>query len=86
MTHDPDPDTELLARIEAAVQALPRQRREVFLALRVHAMNYAEIAQATGLSVKQVERHVARAIAHIDRHLQRGEASPRPWWRRLLRR
>jgi RNA polymerase sigma-70 factor (ECF subfamily) len=85
MTHDPDP--ELLARIEAAVQALPRQRREVFLAVRVHAMSYAEIARATGLSVAQVERHVARAIAHIDRHLQRDGASPRlPWWRRLWRR
>jgi RNA polymerase sigma-70 factor (ECF subfamily) len=82
-----DPDSELLARIEAAVQALPRQRREVFLALRVDGRTYAEIAQATGLSEAQVERHVARAIAHIDRHLQRGEASPRPpWWRRLLRR
>lgn len=85
MTHDPDP--ELLARIEAAVQALPRERREVFLVVRIHAMSYAETARATGLSVAQIERHVARAIAHIDRHLQRGEASPRlPWWRRLFRR
>lgn len=84
MTHDPDPDPELLARIEAAVQALPRQRREVFLAVRVEGKTYGEIAQATGLSIAEVERHVARAIAHIDRHLRRGEASRRPpWWRRL---
>jgi len=82
MTHDPDP--ELLARIEAAVQALPRERREVFLALRGHAMTYAEIAQATGLSVKQVERHVSRAILQIDDHLGCHGTSPRrPWWRRL---
>lgn len=85
MTDEPDP--ELLARIEAAVQALPRERREVFLALRVEGKTYAEIAQATGLTVAEVERHVARAIAHIDRHLQRDEASPRPpWWRRFWRR
>lgn len=85
MTHGSDP--ELLARIEVAVQALPRQRREVFLALRVEGKTYAEIAQATGLSVGEVERHVARAIAHIDRHLQRGEAPLRlPSWRCLWRR
>jgi RNA polymerase sigma-70 factor (ECF subfamily) len=85
MTDEPDPA--LLARIETAVQALPRQRRAVFVAVRVEGKTYAEIARATGLSVAQVERHVARAIAQIDRQLQRGEASPsRPWWRRLWRR
>jgi RNA polymerase sigma-70 factor (ECF subfamily) len=85
MTDEPDP--ELLARLETAVQSLPRQRREVFLAVRVDGKSYAEIAQATGLSVAQVERHVACAIAQIDRQLQRGEESPsRPWWRRLWRR
>jgi len=87
MTDDPDPqfpDPEFMARLEAAVQSLPRQRREVFLAVRVHAMSYADTAQATGLSVRQVERHVARARLQIDDHLQRQGTPPRrPWWRRL---
>jgi RNA polymerase sigma-70 factor (ECF subfamily) len=81
------PDPELLARLEAALSSLPRLRREIFLAVRLDARTYGEIARTTGLSTKQVERHVARAIAQIDRYLEHGETSPfRSWWRRFWRR
>jgi RNA polymerase sigma-70 factor (ECF subfamily) len=81
------PDPEVLARLEAALRSLPKLRREIFLAVRLDAMTYGEIARTTGLSVKQVEREVARAIPQIDRYLEHGETSPsRSWWRRLRRR
>jgi RNA polymerase sigma-70 factor (ECF subfamily) len=81
------PDPELLGRLEAALRSLPKLRREIFLAVRLDAMPYGEIARTTGLSIKQVERHVARAVAQIDRCLEHAETSPsRSWWRRFWRR
>ncbi len=77
------PDPALFARLEAALQTLPRRRRAIFLAVRLDGTSYAELAEQTGLSVRQVEREIARAIAQIDRFLERGKASPsRTWWRR----
>lgn len=79
-------DPELVARIEAAPLTLPRRRRAIFLAVRLDGTSYAELAERTGLSVRQVEREVARAIAQIDRCLERREAvPPRAWWRRWFR-
>ena len=76
----------MLDRLEAALESLPRQRREIFLAVRLDAMPYDEIARMTGLSVRKVEREVACALLQIDDHLRRGEVSAHPWWQRLWRR
>src|SRR5690606_31954061 len=74
-------DPELLARLDAALRSLPRRRHEIFLAVRQGGAGYAELAEQTGLSVRKVEREIARAIAQIDRFLERGKASPpHPWW------
>ncbi|ATY32982.1 sigma factor-like helix-turn-helix DNA-binding protein [Sphingomonas psychrotolerans] len=67
MTDDPDPVT--LQRIERAVRKLPRLRREIFLAARLDDMSYIEISERTGLAVWEVERHMAKALASIDRRL-----------------
>lgn len=80
---DKPPDAELFARLEAALPTLPRRRREIFLAVRLDAMSYAEIAQRTGLSAKRVEREFARALLQLYRALY--EPRPVPWWRRLWR-
>lgn len=78
-------DPELLARLEPALLTLPRRRRATFLAVRLDGASYAELAAQTGLSIKQIEREVARAIAQIDRCLEEREAvAPRGWWRRRL--
>lgn len=58
---------DMLNRIEQAVQALKPVTREIFLAHRLDGYSYNEIAERTGLSVKTVEKHMSRAIAHIDR-------------------
>lgn len=51
-----------LQRIERIVSRLDRTSREIFLAHRLDDMSYTEIAERTGLSVKQVERQMAKAM------------------------
>lgn len=70
---------EELARMEAALLTLPRLTREVFLAHRIDDLSYAEIAEITGLSVRQVERRMADAIYGFHCALQ-GRPLPRRWW------
>jgi RNA polymerase sigma factor (sigma-70 family) len=63
---------DMLRRLEHAVGKLKPKTREIFLAHRIHGLSYAEIAQRTGLSVKGVEKQMSKAIAKIDRLLDRG--------------
>jgi RNA polymerase sigma-70 factor (ECF subfamily) len=67
--------------MERAMLKLPRSTREIFLAHRLDDMSYQEIADRTGLSVRQVERHMAKAICQLCREL---DDEPRRWWERLL--
>ena len=72
-------DAEILVRLERAMRTVPRETREVFLAHRLDDMPYREIAERTGLSVREVERHIARAIIAMDRAL---DGPPLRWWER----
>jgi RNA polymerase sigma-70 factor (ECF subfamily) len=63
----PGPDRHLQAVIdlevlEAAVVALPPKCRTVFLLSRIEGLSNAEVAQRCGISVKMVEKHLAKAI------------------------
>ena len=60
---------DVLNRIEQAIRKLKPITQQIFLAHRLDGYSYAEIAELTGLSVKAVEKHMSRAIAHIDRTL-----------------
>lgn len=78
---DTPPDTnqqELIARMEAIMVRLPRLTREIFMAHRLDGMPYDEIARRTGLTVRQVERHMAHAILRLDQGLH---GKLRPWWK-----
>jgi RNA polymerase sigma-70 factor (ECF subfamily) len=48
------------------------------MAHRLDDMPYEEIARRTGLTVRKVERHMARAILYLDRGLH---GRLRPWWK-----
>ena len=63
------PNSDLLRRMEQAMLNIPKLQREIFVAHRLENMSYGEIARRTGLSVKQVERHVARAIYKLSKQL-----------------
>lgn len=74
-THDP----EELRRIEQAILNLPRRQREIFVACCREGLPYGEIAARTGLTARQVERHVARAIYKIAKQM---DGVPLSWWER----
>lgn len=61
-----------LRRLEKAMERLKPRTREIFLAHRLEGLTYSEIAERTGLSVKGVEKQMSKAIAKIDRLLDRG--------------
>jgi RNA polymerase sigma factor (sigma-70 family) len=73
--HDPD----LIRRLETAVSNLLRLQRDIFLAHRVHDLDYREIGRRTGLTAKQVERHIAKAICKIGKQMDGQQLS---WWER----
>lgn len=66
-TADTDPD--LLGRMEEAMLNMPKLQREIFMAHRLDDMSYGEIAERTGLTVRQVERHMAKAIYKLVKQL-----------------
>jgi RNA polymerase sigma-70 factor (ECF subfamily) len=72
-------DAELLRRLDRAMRTVPRQTREIFRAHRLDGLSYRAIAQRTGLPVRDVERHIARATLAIHRALHR---RPSRWWER----
>ncbi|MBN8712535.1 MAG: RNA polymerase sigma factor [Xanthomonadales bacterium] len=52
-----------LKAVETIVAGMPDKRRTVFLLSRIEELSNAEVAQRCGISVKMVEKHLAKAIA-----------------------
>jgi len=77
-------EAQIIERLEAGLRRMPKMRREIFLALRLDGLSYEEIAERTGLSVKQVERHVARSMLTLLDAIY--GLAPTPWWKCLFRR
>ena len=48
---------------------MDRRSRDVFLAHRIEALSYEEIAARAGLTTQEVEQHIAHAIFQLDREL-----------------
>ncbi|RYY24573.1 MAG: RNA polymerase subunit sigma [Sphingomonadales bacterium] len=83
-TDQATPDRETLRRLEDAMLALPRLTRNIFMAHRLDDMDYIRIAERTGLTIRDVERHLAKALVEIDRQLSGKERSRWwRWWRRI---
>jgi DNA-directed RNA polymerase specialized sigma24 family protein len=70
---DPFPD-----RFAKAVALLPDIEREVFLLSARDGLADGEVAARLGIPAAAVRHHLADALVHIDRHLDRMD---RPWWR-----
>jgi RNA polymerase sigma factor (sigma-70 family) len=72
----PDPHIHLetrdtVARINAAMLRLKPRTREIFLLHRLDGLSYAEIGAAKGLSVKGVEKQIAKALTALRKQLDR---------------
>jgi len=67
-TNDPTHEQRLdgeqqLDRLMEAIKRLPSKCQQVFVLSRFHDMSYPEIAARCGISVKMVEKHIAKALA-----------------------
>ncbi len=83
---DEPADPVRLARLERGLRMLPRATQQIFLAKMIDRVSYAHIARATGLSQRQVQRRMAKALYHLQRFMDRDEQSK--WqirWRRWFR-
>ena len=60
---------DMLNRVQSAMLRLSPKTREIFMAHRLDGATYAEIGARTDLSVKGVEWHMTKAIAHLHRAL-----------------
>lgn len=61
---------ELARAATHALAELPERRRLVFLLSRDHGLTYNEIAAVLEISVKTVETHMGRALAHLRERLE----------------
>lgn len=55
----------LRAEVEAAIQALPERRREVFVLSRFHGLTHREIADAMEISPQTVSNQMSAALAEL---------------------
>lgn len=72
-------DADLRRRYLEAINALPRRQREIFLALGVDDLSYAEVAERTGLTMRQIERQMAKALCKLCKQM---DGHKLHWWER----
>lgn len=60
---------ERLARASAALLELPERTRTIFVLRRLEGMKYLDIAARLSISRSAVEKHMERAIAHLNARL-----------------
>jgi RNA polymerase sigma-70 factor (ECF subfamily) len=48
-------------KLQTAISRLPEKTRAAFLLNRIDEMNYAQIADSFGVSVKAIEKHISKA-------------------------
>lgn len=69
---EPDPERVLQAKVELrdvvkALDGLGEKTRRIFLLRRLEQVKCQEIATLFGISVKAVERHIAKALVHLSK-------------------
>lgn len=67
---------ELRHEIDRVMKKLPQRCKEVFYMSRFEGLNIREIAERTGTSTQNVEKHIARALTIFSRHFSGLDISP----------
>jgi RNA polymerase sigma factor (sigma-70 family) len=57
---------EALARLVAALRELPERTRDVLMLRCFEGLKHSEIARLQGISTRAVEKHMAKALAHLS--------------------
>ncbi|MET3794356.1 RNA polymerase sigma factor [Aquamicrobium terrae] len=71
--YGPDRDVEGRQQLSIALKALlklPEKTRTVVILSRLEQLRHAEIARRLGISTSAVEKHLAKALLHISRHVE----------------
>ena len=63
-----------LARLEAAIEQLPADYRELIIALKLEGRNYQEIAEETGKSADAVRMQTNRALVALNKAFREADA------------
>lgn len=63
-----------LAKVSAAIAALPERAGDVFKRHRLNGESHSEVAAALGISRSAVEKHMATAMRHLAETLNEQEA------------
>lgn len=61
--------TQLIDELEVVLMQLPLVCRQVFLWNKIEGYSQREIAERLGLSQSMVEKHMKRALSHLQAHL-----------------
>lgn len=59
---------ERVARVEHLLEALTPRARQVFMMHRIEGLAYTEIAQALGITMSTVEKHMTAALRFLVQH------------------
>jgi len=62
---------ETVAQLTEALRQLPERTRDVLMLRCFEGLKHAEIARLQGISVRAVEKHMAKALAHLSHALER---------------
>ena len=60
-----------VAEIDAAMRTIRPRRREIFFAVRVEGLSYAEVAARHRISIRRVERIIAAVLTQLRRAVAR---------------
>lgn len=63
-------DADALARLREIVAELPPRTREIFRLNRLEGLTHAEVARRLEISDSSVQKHLARALAHVMQALE----------------
>lgn len=61
---------EAIARVAAALAELRPKTREIFLLNRIDGLSYTQIAVRRGISPSAVEKHMIKALSHLQKKLK----------------
>jgi RNA polymerase sigma factor (sigma-70 family) len=64
-----------LERLVDALRQLPERTRDVFIFRCFDGLRNAEIAQLLGISIRAVEKHMVRALAHVGQAIDVGSGA-----------
>ena len=57
---------ESIAQLAKALRQLPERTRDILMLRSFEGLKHAEIARLQGISVRAVEKHLAKALAHLS--------------------